>query len=147
MELSWALGRWPGRLFHFRNIVLWSFESVYVGVSLRNALSAWHIRVILLCCSALSHPKSALSFSQEAPAPQGGQASKVEVRVGVSKAACPVLTSWLEPEVFSFCFQAYFLGNKMRIIRVQGEEMGRSPGTEVGLQSELGIQLHAANSC
>lgn len=90
-------------LFHFRNAVLSSLRSVYIGVSLKNALSALQIRV---------NPALAFSFLKF-PHAKGAPISKAWVQVEVSKAACLVLTSGTE--VFSFCFQAYLLGNKMRL--------------------------------
>lgn len=90
-------------LFHFRNDVLSSLGSVYIDVSLKIALSALQIQVN----PAFLFPK--------VPAHQGAPVSKAWVQVRISKAACLVLTSGLEPEVFSFCFQAYLLGNKMRL--------------------------------
>lgn len=92
-------------LFHFRNAVLSSLGSVYIGVSLKNALSALQIQV---------NPALAFLFPK-VPAHQGAPVSKAWVQVRVSKAARLVLTSGLEPEVFPFCFQAYLLGNKMRL--------------------------------
>lgn len=92
-------------LFHFRNAVLPSLGSVYIGVSLKK------------CPFCPTDPgKSCLGlFFPKVPPHQGVPVSKAWVQVGVSKAACLVLTSGLEPEVFSFCFQAYLLGDKMRL--------------------------------
>lgn len=94
-ECSFTLGTLSFRLWGLFILVFLS----------KNALSALQIQV---------NPALAFLFPK-VPAHQGGPVSKAWVQVRVSKAARLVLTSGLEPEVFPFCFQAYLLGNKMRL--------------------------------
>lgn len=134
---AWVGGK--GALLHSAKTGLLPFWSAYLSISLKNALSAVQIRDSA-CSSTACHLASPPLLPSFFP----GSSRTPGIPKGLVWKQAQVLTAWLEPKVFSSCFQDYFLGNKMWIIRVHGEEMGRSPGTGIGLA--VGAEHPAARS-